>query len=89
MKSDLTRLDVQKFKKIKKHWWQMNKKPSYYKVSYDIKFKLNAANIESELWFQGKQYNEHNSFQVQFESGMWKQRPKEHRSQEARLDRTP
>ena len=78
MKSDLSAVDVKNFEKVKKRWWQMNKKPSFYKVTYDIKFILNAANIESELWFSGRKYNDPNAFQVAFESGMWKRRPKEH-----------
>ncbi|ETI22823.1 hypothetical protein G647_06899 [Cladophialophora carrionii CBS 160.54] len=80
MNSDLSKIDIQNFEKVKKHWWQLNKQPSYYKVAYGIKFILNAANIESELWFDGKKYNEPSSFRVHFESGMWRPRPKEHLS---------
>lgn len=80
MTSDLTKIDLRRFRKIKKHWWQLNKKPSYYEVKYKIRFRLNAANIECELWFEDNNYNEPNSLQVQFESGMWAQRPKQHRS---------
>ncbi|KIW94189.1 uncharacterized protein Z519_05505 [Cladophialophora bantiana CBS 173.52] len=78
MRSDLTAVDVKNFEKVKKHWWQLKKKPTYYKVVYNIRFMINAANIESELWFNGKKYSTPNSFRVQFESGMWRQRPKEH-----------
>jgi hypothetical protein len=85
MTSDLTSVDLANLQKIKKRWWQMSKKPSYYRIDYTIKFILNAANIESELWFKGARYNEQNAFQVNFESGMWKQRPKEHK----RITRSP
>ena len=80
MTSDLTKVDLKKFQKIKKHWWEFKKRPSYYKACYKIKFILNAANIESELWFANERYSEKSAFQVQFEPGMWKPRPKEHRS---------
>ncbi|KIW66690.1 hypothetical protein PV04_05998 [Phialophora macrospora] len=87
MNSDLSKVDVRNFEKVKKRWWQLSKQPSYYKVAYAIKFILNAANIESELWFDGKKYNEPSSFRVHFESGMWRPRPKEH-LQESRADLT-
>jgi hypothetical protein len=87
MNSDLSKVDIHNFEKVKKRWWQLNKQPSYYKVAYGIKFILNAANIESELWYNGKKYNEPSSFRVHFESGMWRPRPKEH-LQEIRADLT-
>jgi hypothetical protein len=71
---------------VKKRWYQFKKPPSYYKIAYQIKFILNAANIESELWFNGKKYNDPNSFQVLFESGMWRPRPKEHLAENDRPD---
>ncbi|KIV84831.1 hypothetical protein PV11_00585 [Exophiala sideris] len=80
MTSDLSRVDLKRFRKIKKHWWEFKKPPSYYEAKYNIRFCLNAANIECELWFDDRKYNEPNSSQVQFESGMWTQRPKQHRS---------
>ena len=63
MTSDLTKVDLKKFQKIKKHWREFKKRPSYYKACYKIKFILNAANVESELWFANEQYNEKNAFQ--------------------------
>ena len=80
MTSDLSQVDLKRFKKFKKHWWEFKKPPSYYEAKYKIRFCLNAANIECELWFEDRKYNERNSLQVQFESGMWAQRPKVHRS---------
>lgn len=70
MTSDLTGVALSQFKKHKTPWYSCDSIPTYYSAKYDIKFVIGAAaNVEAELWFKDKKYNEPNSFSVDWDEG--------------------
>ena len=80
MRSDLRSVDQSNFEKHKKRWWEPSSKAqTHLSAKYVIRFILNAAGIDSKLLFQGKEYSEHNSFEVIWEAGYDMPAPKEHR----------
>jgi hypothetical protein len=80
MTSNLKAVDQSRFEKNKKRWYHSSSRAqTHFKAEYTIRFILNAAGIDSQLLFEGKDYNEPNSFEVVWQAGADIPAPKEHR----------
>lgn len=80
MKSNLTQVPLNEFEKQKRRWWQFWKSvKTHYKAAYEIRFQIQPAGIDFELWFKGAKYSDDSHFGVQWEEGVNIRSPKEHR----------
>lgn len=80
MNSNLTSVPLSSFEKYSKPWWSCDSSgpKSHYKAMYEIKFNIQPAGVEFQLWFNGKQYSEPGSFEVHWDEGAHMAAKKEH-----------